>query len=446
MISCAQVQKNEQIRIEEESNSDSIAFFRNKDALCLFYQKLDLLEQNQKRKINIVHIGDSHIQADIFTAKIRNGLQAIYGNGGFGFTFPYRVAKTNNSAPINYLSVGNFESCRNSLAESSKQIGLSGLALETKNKNFVIQLQVENAQYNFTKLKIITPNNANMFAVATDTLNLDDLLPTNISHLVKPGEFLGGIASKYGVSITNIKRINNLKNDIIRDGQLLEIPSKQTHSTTNYTPIQLQESALYRSYVTSKPTNKILIVPTPDADLFGLNGLVLENDKHGIIYHSIGVNGAKASDYNKFSLFKEQLPVLNPDLVIISLGTNESYNKLSKADYFIQIEKMIAYIKEKSPETCILVTTPPPSILLKKYHNTYIEEYADIIKDNATTLDYAVWDLLDIFGGNEAIDSNSQAGYMATDQVHYSKEGYEKQGEMFVQTFVKSYEQYKLEK
>ena len=50
MISCAQVQKNEQIRIEEESNSDSIAFFRNKDALCLFYQKLDLLEQNQKRK------------------------------------------------------------------------------------------------------------------------------------------------------------------------------------------------------------------------------------------------------------------------------------------------------------------------------------------------------------------------------------------------------------
>ena len=42
----------------------------------------------------------------------------------------------------------------------------------------------------------------------------------------------------------------------------------------------------------------------------------LENENNGVIYHSIGVNGAKASDYNKFPILYEQLPVLNPDLII----------------------------------------------------------------------------------------------------------------------------------
>ena len=43
----------------------------NSTALFGFYQKLYQLEKIKKGKINIVHIGDSHIQADLFTAKIR---------------------------------------------------------------------------------------------------------------------------------------------------------------------------------------------------------------------------------------------------------------------------------------------------------------------------------------------------------------------------------------
>ena len=67
------------------------------------------LEQNKSGKINIVHIGDSHIQADLFyQQKFWNLFQQSYGNAGFGFTFPYSVAKTNNSAPIRYSASGIF--------------------------------------------------------------------------------------------------------------------------------------------------------------------------------------------------------------------------------------------------------------------------------------------------------------------------------------------------
>src|SRR5690554_4129037 len=36
----------------------------NAETLDIFFQKLQDLETNQNRKVNIVHIGDSHIQAD----------------------------------------------------------------------------------------------------------------------------------------------------------------------------------------------------------------------------------------------------------------------------------------------------------------------------------------------------------------------------------------------
>ncbi|MDP5096853.1 MAG: SGNH/GDSL hydrolase family protein, partial [Flavobacterium sp.] len=91
----------------------------------------------------------------------------------------------------------------------------------------------------------------------------------------------------------------------------------------------------------------------------------------------------------------------------------------------------------------VLVMTSPPSVLHRKYKNTYIEDYAKTIEENAQVKNYAVWNLLDVFGGNKAIKTNVSNGYMARDKVHYSKAGYEKQGELFFEAFLQSYELYK---
>ncbi len=55
--------------------------------------------------------------------------------------------------------------------------------------------------------------------------------PKNVSHTVKSGENLTKIASKYGVSVDDIKKANNIKNDNIQAGATLTIPSKQTSSS-----------------------------------------------------------------------------------------------------------------------------------------------------------------------------------------------------------------------
>jgi hypothetical protein len=107
---------------------------------------------------------------------------------------------------------------------------------------------------------------------------------------------------------------------------------------------------------------------------------------------------------------------------------------------------MIDGIKLKSPEASILVTTPPPSLLHGKSQNIYIEKYAEKIIEMAATENYAVWNLLDVFGGNKNIIMNSRMGLMARDKVHYSNVGYDKQGELFFDAFIQSYELYKSEK
>jgi len=55
----------------------------------------------------------------------------------------------------------------------------------------------------------------------------------NIVHIVKSGETLSAIASKYGVSVDNIKKWNNLSSDKLSIGQKLKInPTTQTSSKT----------------------------------------------------------------------------------------------------------------------------------------------------------------------------------------------------------------------
>jgi N-acetylmuramoyl-L-alanine amidase len=51
----------------------------------------------------------------------------------------------------------------------------------------------------------------------------NDVERRTITHVVKRGEFLGSIANKYGVSVSAIKRENNLRSDIVKVGQKLKI-------------------------------------------------------------------------------------------------------------------------------------------------------------------------------------------------------------------------------
>lgn len=421
----------------------------NTSALNLFYEKMYLMEQQGKGHINIVHIGDSHIQADLFTNRIRKGLQEKYGNGGAGFNFPHQLAKTNGSYITRFKSNASWNSRRVIYpVEAGMEVGLSGIALKTR-ENFVVELNVRDSAYNFNTIKVITPANAESFDLATSnkTIVLESTVPKKIIHKIKSGEVLGTIARRYGVTITEIKRANNLKSNNIRAGRTLKIPTgekeKKEVKRSEFIPLDLQADSLSHYYHSNAAVDKIYLLPHGKQKEYSLSGLVLENDAPGIIYHSIGVNGAKASDYNKYPLFFEQLPALKPDLIVISLGTNESFDKMGTEAYMAQLNQFIANIKAQSPDAAILITTPPPSLFKRKYPNTFAASYAKATAMQETDANYATWDMYSEMGGLYGVPRNAARGLMSTDRVHYSRDGYEKQGRLFTEAFIKAYENFK---
>lgn len=421
----------------------------NSSSLKLFFEKLYLLEQQKQGKVNIVHIGDSHIQADLFTGIIRKNLQSRFGNAGCGFTFPHSLANTNGSHYVRFKSNVGWQSRRNIYEPNGMKVGLSGIALAT-NDNFAVELNVRDTSYAFNTIKIITPGNRPLFDLATSTKNivLESNVPKQIIHKIKNGEVLGSIASKYGVSVAQIKKLNGLKNDRIRAGKTLKINTGQTEQKevrrSEFIPLPLQSDENSNYFYNPQPLSKIYLLPGKSEGKFDLNGLVLEKDAPGVLYHNIGVNGAKASDYNKYPLFFEQLPALKPDLIIVSLGTNESFDKMPVSAYMEQMNMFLQNIKAKNPDAAILVMTPPPSLFSRKYPNTFVADYAKHLTMQETEKNYGSWDLFSTMGGLYSVNRNAARGLISSDKVHYSKAGYEKQGVLFTEALLNAYESFKL--
>lgn len=439
------------VEIDTTEILTTINEIKNSKALNPFFEKLVNLQNSKRGKLNIVHIGDSHIQADLFSGLIRKNLQQQFGNAGRGLVFPHSLAKTNGTGDVRFSSNQAWESQRNIYPNTGTPVGLSGIALFTKATDFAIDMAVKNQEYGFNKLKIITPQNKKMFEVAVSSkiVKIESEIPKNSLHKIKNGESLSVISEKYDVSITQIKKENGLRNNNIRAGKTLKIPSKEKAKKvverSEFIPLETRLEEGFHSFESDSLVHKIFLIPALNQSDFALNGLVLENNNPGIIYHTIGVNGAKCSDFTKFPLFFEQLAVLQPDLVIISIGTNESFDKMVTSEFIVNLNLMMELILAKNPSTTFLITTPPPSQFKRKFPNTFVADYTKEILTQASLKNYAVWDMFSNFGGLFGINQLVKEGIIGADKVHYTKVGYERQGQLLTEAFFSSFENYKLE-
>lgn len=421
----------------------------NSKVLKPFFEKIDLMQKNKSGKINIVHIGDSHIQADLMTNVIRKRLQGEFGNGGRGFIFPYSLAKTNGSYNERFKSNTAWESYRNIYPDKGNPVGLSGIGLWTKRKDFAVEINVKDSSYDFKTIKVLTPKNKNQFdfATASKTIVLESQVPKKITHKIKRGEAISIIADKYNISVSELKRANNLRSNNIQAGKTLKIPTGEMQpksiSRSEFIPLEMKSDELTHFYQSETSLDKIYLIPNKESADFELNGLVLENDEPGIIYSSIGVNGAKFSDYNKYALFFEQLKALKPDMVVLSLGTNETFDKMSSSEFMVQLQLFLSNMKSQGITIPVLISTPPPSLFKRKFPNTFAADYAEKIIGASEQSNYAVWDLYSQFGGLYGVNRNASRGLMAGDKVHYSKAGYEKQGNLLSEAILSAFNNFK---
>lgn len=352
-------------------------------ALQHFFTSLDALKTDASKTVSIVHIGDSHIQADYFSGTLRVLLQERFGNAGRGLIFPYRIAHTNE--PVNYSSssLSEWKGVRNVINPNRSDIGVSGIAAFSISNTSEFSISVKNQQglnYAFNRVEL--------FSRSCDRENT-----RLVSHS-------GSIACEE-------KEIPFLSVFQLKDS---------THA------FSLRFSGI------------------SPADV---HGLVLKNSQAGILYHTVGVNGATFKDYNNSSLFMEQLKCLKPDLIIISLGTNESYaGTFDPEDLKQQVERFVQELRLQNPSCSLLFTTPSDNYKLKKgkaYHNAKPAVVGTYLKTYAAHHHDAVWDLYAVMGGKHAMQQWKKQGLSAKDYVHFTRKGYELQGNLLFDAIMNAY-------
>ena len=175
-------------------------------------------------------------------------------------------------------------------------------------------------------------------------------------------------------------------------------------------------------------------------------GLTLKNGGRGILYHSIGVNGAMYVNYTD-EAYVRQLALLKPSLLIISMGTNETFGRRFNTDEFSgQMEAFLALVKKELPNTAILLTTPPECYrrVRSGKQRTYVrndntERAARAIRNVAKKEEVACWDLFTTTGGKNSCRKWHSSRLMGRDRIHFTKEGYQEQGTLLFRAFMESY-------
>jgi lysophospholipase L1-like esterase len=162
-----------------------------------------------------------------------------------------------------------------------------------------------------------------------------------------------------------------------------------------------------------------------------------------MVYHSIGVNGAKFKHYLAAGLFVDQTAALAPDLVILSLGTNEALDyPYFDPQFSNQLDSLIERLRAKNPNAKILLTTPPDSYRRKTRRNPGVEIIGNKITTYADLHNLAYWDLYQVGGGNHSADFWKKYRLMRFDGIHFTVNGYALQGNLLYDALMKGYNEY----
>lgn len=365
---------------------------RNTIHLEPFFEKLHALKISGKGKINIVHIGDSHIQADLMTEVVRKNLQREFGNAGRGLIIPGNVAGTNEPLNIRTSSTDKWQAKRCIHVTQPLPIGISGITLNTEQAGAKINIRMNDplCDYSFNTVTLFYQKDRNSF-----TFSIQDSASAELA-LIEPAT---------------------------------------ADSSLNYSRFVLPALLNAITIQTMRPNEEQRY-----ATLFGLN---LENSRDGILYHAIGVNGAKYSHYNAARYFAQQTQVLNPDLFIISLGTNESveYPYLDK-NFYRHVDKLVQALSTYNPQASFMLISPPDAFQKRVRPNPGIEQVRNQIIQYAVENGLGFWDMYKVNGGkNSAVEWKMQ-GLLRPDGIHFTKDGYAYQGNLLYEAIMKSYNQY----
>ncbi len=355
------------------------------------FHKLDTIQDGNEEDVHIFHMGGSHIQADIYSNRLRSYLQNMSktAKGQRGFIYPYSMAKTNNPSNYKVESDGKWMGYRCSIKKDSVAWGLSGVT-----------------------------------AVFKDSLANINVMANNHNYIEKMYEF---------------RSIRIFYDDWSKDYKI------SLKDSTLVSDVKENKEAHFIEFCLSRSVENIEFcvqrVGDPETSEFLMMGIELINDNAGIQYTTIGTNGASFAFFDRCSYFEDQFLLYKPDLFIVSIGTNDTYTPDFNVENFkCYYEDLIQLIQLANPDCAILLTVPNDSYYKKKYPNPRTRIARKVIYELAEKYQMAIWDFYEIMGGFNSSRDWYNNKLMYHDRVHFTELGYHIKADLLLQALAHSWE------
>ena len=327
----------------------------------------------QNGKIQIVHIGDSHVQSGAMTAATRSKLQKVYGDAGYGLLFPYAAAKTYSPRGYKSRYIGDFEFCKSFQPHPQFPMGLSGATVKTRNPKSLLRI------FQLPVLPLNTQYQLTLWVPNTDSL---------FTSIVKIG----------GKEILLKKEVDSTHLSVARLTGIF--------AATDSFQIALKKTLSHQQYWM----------------LYGMELRLL--DEVGLLYHGAGMGGARVESVLNSTVVEAQIHDLSPQIVIVDLGTNDFAPLAQFPDKLAQqLKSLILTIKRAAPNTMVILVSPMDmNFHGKKVPHTFA--YSQMLASLAEELHCGLWDWYWIAGANKATIQWQQKKWLSADGIHMTEPGY----------------------
>lgn len=367
----------------------------NSERFQQLIQKIDSLVCYETGRVNILHIGGSHVQAGSFPHRIRENLDYINGQHQtpYGFIFPFLVAETNNPAHYSVSYKGKWEACKNTMKSREVSLGMSGIAVFTQDPEAEIKIDL-NPKKSFKRW------NFNELYLLGNTADGSEKVQSILQY-------------KDSMAVTGIY-------DPVACTYHFRLPEPAHAFTISFR----QQDSIPHTFI--------------------LNGFVTNNDTPGIVYHSIGVNGAFSTSYLSCENFENDLKLISPDLIIFGIGVNDATSQNFTKSQFIQnYDSLIEKIEKISPGCAYIFITNNDSFQKKNKWEYEVNKNGLVAREAfyalAEKYQGGVWDQFSLMGGLGSIKKWEKAGLAKKDKVHFTRAGYTLLGDLFYNAFMKFY-------
>ena len=336
------------------------------------------------KRVNILMLGDSHLQGDVYPGQLRKRIHKTLGDAGRGLMFAFSTAKTYSSIEYKTEHLGNWTPQRSIGIAPKLPMGVRGMTCRTEEDGSMLSFNFnEDVPTHYNKLKIFCKRSKSSFDLFVEA--------GGKTKAVEIDESNDGL-SYVEVELSPI-RDKNIK---------LHVVKKNNYETE-----------------------------------FEFYGMSLESNRtHGAIIHNAGVGAARYNSILYQSLFEQQLPDFDASLVIIDFGTNDyiATDEITP-DIEKDVRKVIDVVKKGAPNASILLTTTQD--LFWKGRNCQAgETFSDFIHKVAAEKDCAVFDWYWISGAQGTMKTWQQYKLAQGDLIHLTQSGYELKGNLLFDAIV----------